>query len=87
VQIPAKLPAQLAECEQVFKDFYLSKYNGRRLQWQNELGHCSVKANFNKARKELSVSLFQTIVLVLFNEVEQMNFSELLDATGIGITK
>jgi len=44
---------------EAFKKFYLNKHNGRRLTWQNALGHCIVKANFPSSRKELQVSLFQ----------------------------
>lgn len=43
----------------IFKEFYLSKYSGRRLMWQNSLGHCVLKADFPKGKKELAVSLFQ----------------------------
>lgn len=45
--------------QDIFKEFYLSKYNGRRLMWQNSLGHCVLKAEFPKGKKELAVSLFQ----------------------------
>lgn len=36
--------------------------------WQNSLGHCVLKADFTKGKKELAVSLFQvsTSVLILF---------------------
>ncbi len=44
---------------QVFKDFYLSKHSGRRLAWQNSLGTCVLKAQFDQGAKELQVSLFQ----------------------------
>nr|GEU88335.1 cullin-4 [Tanacetum cinerariifolium] len=42
-----------------FKEFYLSKYSGRRLMWQNSLGHCVLKAEILKGKKELAVSLFE----------------------------
>mmetsp|Transcript_1741 Transcript_1741/g.2670 ORF Transcript_1741/g.2670 Transcript_1741/m.2670 type:complete len:801 (+) Transcript_1741:58-2460(+) len=78
-----KLPKELAELQEVFKSFYLSKYNGRRLMWQNSLGHCVLKAYFPLGRKELSVSLFQAVVLMLFNDAEQLSYKEILDASGI----
>ena len=34
--------------------------------WQNSLGHCVLKAEFPKGKKELAVSLFQ-VGLVLFS--------------------
>ena len=45
--------------QDIFKEFYLSKYSGRRLMWQNSLGHCVLKVEFPKGKKELAVSLFQ----------------------------
>ncbi|KAF5799926.1 putative cullin [Helianthus annuus] len=47
----------------IFKEFYLSKYSGRRLMWQNSLGHCILKAEFAKGKKELDVSLFQVFCI------------------------
>ena len=43
----------------MFKDFYLSKHSGRRLQWHNSLGTCVLRATFKRGPKELSLSLFQ----------------------------
>lgn len=50
--------------QDIFKEFYLSKYSGRRLMWQNSLGHCVLKADFPKGKKELAVSLFQVGLLL-----------------------
>lgn len=57
--LEAKLPQELTQYQTVFKDFYLSKHSGRRLVWHNSQGHCTVRAQFAKGAKELSVSLFQ----------------------------
>lgn len=81
--VDANLPAELNEYQQVFKDFYLSKHGGRRLVWHNSLGMCMLKAHFEKGTKELSVSLFQTVVLMLFNEADSMSYTEIKSATGI----
>ncbi|KAF3628237.1 Cullin-4A [Capsicum annuum] len=67
----------------IFKEFYLSKYSGRRLMWQNSLGHCVLKAEFPKGKKELAVSLFQTVVLMLFNDAEKLSFQDIKEATRI----
>jgi hypothetical protein len=59
--------------QDIFKEFYLSKYSGRRLMWQNSLGHCVLKADFPKGKKELAVSLFQVclskaiIIFIIIN--------------------
>ncbi|KAJ0784344.1 putative cullin [Helianthus annuus] len=54
-----RLLHELNVYQDIFKEFYLSKYSGRRLMWQNSLGHCVLKAEFAKGKKELDVSLFQ----------------------------
>lgn len=51
--------------------------------WQNSLGHCVLKAEFPKGRKELAVSLFQTVVLMLFNDTQRLSLQDIKDATGI----
>ncbi|KAI7818099.1 cullin 4A [Gamsiella multidivaricata] len=66
----ANIPDQISRCQEVFKEFYLSKHKGRRLMWQNSLGHSVVKAYFtSQGTKELQLSLFQAIILLLFNDV------------------
>ena len=55
--------------------------SGRRLHWQNSLAHCVVRAQFDKGPKELSVSLFQTVVLMLFNDADSLSFRDIITAT------
>ncbi|KAK9462049.1 Cullin family-domain-containing protein [Lipomyces oligophaga] len=57
-----------------FEKFYQSKRSGRRITWAHSLGHCSVRATFPRGKKELSMSLFQTVVLLLFNELSDGEF-------------
>ncbi|KAK1305136.1 Cullin-4 [Acorus calamus] len=78
-----RLPHELNVYQDIFREFYLSKYNGRRLMWQNSLGHCVLKAGFPKGKKELAVSLFQTVVLMLFNDTEKLSFQDMKDSTSI----
>ncbi|KAL4200513.1 hypothetical protein AMTRI_Chr02g253910 [Amborella trichopoda] len=78
-----RLPHELNVYQDIFKEFYLSKYSGRRLMWQNSLGHCVLKAEFPKGKKELAVSLFQTVVLMLFNDTSKLSFQDIKDATCI----
>ena len=69
---------------EAFKMFYLAKHSGRRLQWQQSLGHCVLKSSFKHGDKELQVSLFQSLVLLLFNSAEEFTFVEIKEATGVG---
>ena len=53
------LPPEILSLQDVFASYYVSKHNGRRLQWHPYLGHCIVKAEFPLGKKELVVSLLQ----------------------------
>ncbi|KAI1393758.1 Cullin-domain-containing protein [Hypoxylon trugodes] len=64
------LPSDVASQIELFEGYYINKHTGRRLTWKHSLGHCVVKARFNKGSKELLVSAFQAVVLTLFNEIE-----------------
>ncbi|KAG2445601.1 hypothetical protein HXX76_000212 [Chlamydomonas incerta] len=78
-----KLPEVLDRAGAVFRDFYLSKYSGRRLVWQHSLGSCMLRASFPKGMKELSVSTFQAAVLMLFNDTDTLSYKDVLAGTGL----
>uniref|UniRef100_A0A8C2IBA3 Cullin 4B n=1 Tax=Cyprinus carpio TaxID=7962 RepID=A0A8C2IBA3_CYPCA len=84
------LPPEMVRLQEIFKTFYLGKHSGRKLQWQSTLGHCVLKAEFKEVmhiffskKKELQVSLFQTLVLLMFNEGEEFSLEDIKLATGI----
>jgi hypothetical protein len=74
---------ELESWQQVFLDFYMKKYGGRRLQWCHSLGTCVLRAHFPKGTKELSVSLFQAAVLCLFNDSATMNYAVSLPGSPV----
>lgn len=80
------IPPQLVEYQNVFTKFYLAKHSGRKLQWQPTLGHCVLKSRFDQGPKDLQVSLFQSLVLLLFNDCNEMALEEILQATNIEVT-
>ncbi|XP_012281134.1 cullin-4A [Orussus abietinus] len=77
------LPAEMVQYQDVFNKFYLGKHSGRKLQWQPTLGHCVLKAWFNQGNKELQVSLFQALVLILFNDADNLSLEDIKAATNI----
>ncbi|KAK6195670.1 hypothetical protein SNE40_001052 [Patella caerulea] len=77
------LPPEMIRYQEIFKKFYLGKHSGRKLQWQPSLGHCVLKAQFPSANKELQVSLFQSLCLLLFNTGNVLTYEEILTATAI----
>lgn len=77
------LPDQMVRFQDIFKDFYLSKHSGRKLQWQPTLGHCVLRATFKTGPKELVVSLFQTLVILMFNKYDEVSFEYIKAASNI----
>lgn len=81
--VEVHMPPEMLKYQEVFKKFYLGKHSGRKLLWQPSLGHCVLRANFVAGMKELQVSLFQALVLLLFNDKDSYSFEEIKQATGI----
>lgn len=84
--VELNLPKEVAEYQEVFKQFYLKKHSGRRLTWHHTLGFCVVRGNYPLGRRELSVSVFQAVVLTLFNDIADgasLTIKEIQEASGI----
>lgn len=82
VIIPPEIKAEIDK----FEAHYKLKHSGRKLEWKHALAHCQVKARFPSGLKELIVSSFQAIVLLLFNDVkpgEHIDYNYLKEATGL----
>lgn len=78
------LPPELSSLQEKFTDFYKKKYSGRNLQWQPALGHCLVKGTIDSNNvKEFQVSLYQTLVLLLFNTRDEMTYEDIYESTKI----
>lgn len=83
-QMNVTLPAEMLHYRELFKKFYLSKHNGRNLQWQPNLSSILLKAQFPaNMTREIGVSLFQAIVLLLFNDTDEHDLDHLRNQTGI----
>lgn len=78
-----KLPQSLIACQETYRSFYLTKHNERRLKWHHMDSACTVYARFPKGNKLLQLSLYQTIVLILFNEADELSYKNIQDGTGI----
>lgn len=81
--VELNLPSELAAIHQAFSEFYLKQFHARNLVWLNGHGHVTMRAFFPKGRRELSVSTLQASVLLLFNDANQISFSDIAAATGV----
>ena len=84
--IPVIIPSNIKKAIDDFELHYKSKHSGRKLDWKHALAHCQMRATFNKASKELVVSSFQAIVLLLFNGSgvdEHLDYQHILSESGL----
>jgi len=84
-----RLPERMVQCEAAFEKFYSGAegmFKGRRLTWQHSLGHCILRADLPLGRKELEVSIYQAVVLVLYNDMpgaQELTAAVLKERTGM----
>lgn len=67
-----------------FTAYYKTKHSGHALDWDHGLGTATLKARFSPGVKELSVSLYQAVVLLLFNDSGQHAFQDIKEQTRMG---
>ena len=85
--VAVNLPPAISKVMSKFEEHYKSKHSGRKLTFKHALAHCQLKAKFAKGSKELVVSGFQAVVLLLFNDLPTPNtslpYSEIKSATAL----
>ncbi|KAB8360732.1 hypothetical protein FH972_024467 [Carpinus fangiana] len=62
------------------------KHTGRKLQWKHALAHCQLRASFPKGKKEIVVSAFQAIIMLMFNTVAAgatLPYTQIKDQSGL----
>jgi cullin-4 len=77
------LPKEMLQSQQLYERFYSSKHKGRRLLWQNSLSTCILVAHFPKGNKDITVTVSQAVILLLFNKKLKIPFTELLQVTNL----
>lgn len=78
------LPPELTKASALFEQFYSNKYEARRLTWQHALSYVQLGAQYPKnVKKQFHVSLFQAVVLLQFNDSEELSLVEMEQRTGL----
>ncbi|KAJ9639101.1 hypothetical protein H2204_004009 [Knufia peltigerae] len=84
--VSVNVPPNVAKVMADFETHYKAKHSGRKLTWKHSLAHCQLRANFPRGRKELVVSGFQAVVLLLFNDVpadKHLTYTEIRASSGL----
>lgn len=89
-ECPVVMPSELHAHLTRFEKFYHSKHSGRQLKWSHLLGQWVMSATFpgsgKSRKKELSVSTYQGLVMLLFNEVssgDTLELDTIVQRTGL----
>ncbi|KIX04458.1 uncharacterized protein Z518_05326 [Rhinocladiella mackenziei CBS 650.93] len=84
--VAVNIPPAIFKVMNDFENHYKSKHSGRKLTWKHSLAHCQLRAKFPRGNKELVVSGFQAIVLLLFNDIpadKHLSYTEIKASTGL----
>ncbi|KIV87445.1 hypothetical protein PV11_02990 [Exophiala sideris] len=84
--VAVNIPPSIAKVMSDFETHYKAKHSGRKLTWKHPLAHCQLRAKFPKGNKELVVSGFQAIVLLLFNDIpadKHLSYTEIRASSGL----
>ncbi|KAL9649739.1 hypothetical protein ABK040_009554 [Willaertia magna] len=76
---------EFTKCMTTFKEFYDSRTESRNLTWVHSLGTCQVLARFQNGDKDLLTNEFQTCILLLFNNSEELTFNQIQQSIQIPI--
>lgn len=86
LDVPVNIPSPIMRVMTDFEKHYVAKHNGRKLTWKHALAHCQLKAKFPKGNKEIVVSGFQAVVLLLFNDIAadaSLSYVDIQGSTGL----
>lgn len=84
--VALEIPKNIQKAITAFQSYYKVKHSGRKLTWKHSLSHCQLKARFSKGTKEIVVSAFQAIVLLLLDEKppgEKTPYAEIQAASNL----
>lgn len=84
--VALEIPKDVQSAISGFQSYYKLKHSGRRLTWKHALSHCQLKAKFPKGNKEIVVSAFQAIVLLLLDEKpsgKRVSYAEIQAASNL----
>lgn len=84
--VTVNMPPEISKAVDNFQRFYKSKHQGRKLRWKHSLAFCKLRARFPRGNKEIAVSSFQALVLLLFNDVhdeETLSYTDIRTALGL----
>ena len=79
-----KLTPSLQTSIDAFTTWYATQHKNRQLSWRYQLATVTLSGRWDTGKYEIGVSLFQAVVMMLFNEEDTLDFKEIQARSGIG---
>jgi len=80
---PLNIPLQLEKTVNMYEAFYAKHFQGRKLTWLHHLSSGDVKVMVTSKTYIINMTTFQMAILLQFEKVDSMTFSELQTATNM----
>ncbi|KAJ1995168.1 hypothetical protein GGI25_001394 [Coemansia spiralis] len=77
------VPTKVEQAQENYLAFYKEKHSGRKLYWQQSLGTCVLKVQFDEGPKDLVLSLVQGTVMLLFAEHNDLSYKHIQENTAL----
>lgn len=85
-QVKCIYPPEVEVAREAFETFYLTRHNGRKLEWNSNMGTADVRARFSNKVHEINMPTFAMVILFQFNDLAEdqfLTFEQLKEATNI----
>mmetsp|Transcript_4340 Transcript_4340/g.5014 ORF Transcript_4340/g.5014 Transcript_4340/m.5014 type:complete len:742 (+) Transcript_4340:144-2369(+) len=81
--VELNLPDEMVKGVELFKEFYETMTQHRKLTWIYALGMCHVNTKFTPRPIELMMNTFQAAALMLFNNDDRLTYEEIKDRLNL----
>ncbi|KLO17574.1 Cullin-domain-containing protein [Schizopora paradoxa] len=78
-----RLPLFMQDVLSNYVNFYKGKHENRKLDFDHSLGTAQMHAQFKAGSKELTLSLYQAVILLMFNDQNVLSYNEIKENTGL----
>nr|AAC47123.1 CUL-4 [Caenorhabditis elegans] len=78
------IPKEMRDTLTDYQDFYRVQHGNRNVKWHHGLASAVISASFRPGcKKELIATMYQTVILLLFNKCETWTVAEIVEHTKI----
>lgn len=84
-----KLPSEMQKCLEKYNSFYTNRHERRKLMWAPLRDLVVIKGEFNSGVREMFMNIFQALIVLQFNDVNDddndgwLTYSQISDGTGL----